>query len=223
MWQICQPRKHQEIRTKSAGNPFCPWYHMVAWKATIMKPSYTGSTRCVFAFLLGGKKTFFFSQHLEIWSHSSPRIIAAYFVFFSTRQDHLRKWFEPHLKAHCVHPFSGPANLATGPKPALGSKFSLEARETTICLCVIPCGKKSTFHWLGSEVSGWKTNKSVLPKKEHSFWRAPSRKAQHLTIDVTWHRHSLKWRQIEVPSHNWTTETHCYPQSKNFVIFLSMC
>lgn len=87
----------------------CFRYHMDVWKVTHVKISSPGLVCSVFRFLLGWraqkalKKSFL--QYLEIWSYSSARIIVAHFVFFSIRLDLLRKWFELHLKAHCVHPF----------------------------------------------------------------------------------------------------------------------
>lgn len=71
----------------------------------------------------------------------------AVFCFLLYKADSLEEMVRTALKGTLCAPFSGPADLAKGPKPALGSKFSLEAQEMTICLCVIPCGKK--VHFIG--------------------------------------------------------------------------
>lgn len=96
-------------------------------------------------FFLPGRSLFFptFRDLEPIQSQNNCGV----FCFLLYKAGSLEEMVWTALKSTLCAPFSGPANLATGPKPALGSKFSLEAPEMTICLCVIPCGKK--VHFIG--------------------------------------------------------------------------
>lgn len=163
---------------------------MDAWRV-IKVEMYTGSMWSVFLFPFGSLKDVFKAfEDLEPFQFQNN---CGVFCFLSYKAGSRVEMVWTLLKSTVCAPFSGPANLAN-----LRLKIHIRPLGNEHLSVYDTMWKKVHFiGWGQRSVVGKPT--SLAAKKEHSLWRAPTRKAQYLTIDVTWHRHSSKWRKIEVP------------------------